>query len=429
VPIAPPSRRGLAAAGLILLALGGCRLGIPAYCLNEPTIFDAPKSSLEPINFIRLRQDPPPVYLLGPGDVLGIYIERVLGEPEVPPPVHFPEDPTVPPVVGYPTPVREDGTVSLPLVPPIRIEGLTVAQAERLIRDAYTVDRQILPPGEDRILVTLMRRRTYQVLVIREDTLTKPIRQTGEGELMLGSGKRGETYAVELPAYENDVLHALAESGGLPGVDAKNEVVILRGGFADAKNMNPFIVDFFEGPQPGTEPIQTPMGQILTPNPNVTRIPLRRGPYTPPVEIKENDIILNNGDVVYIESREAEVFYTGGLIKGGQFPIPRDYDLDVLGAIAMGGGSIASVPGGAGSRGVGVGFLLPPTRILVIRTISGQQTTIRLNLKNLLERRPEDRILVQPNDVILLKYTTFEMLMNVILSQVQFNYFLNSFQD
>ncbi len=52
---------------------------------------------------------------------------------------------------------------------------------------------------------------------------------------------------------------------------------------------------------------------------------------------RPEDIILEEGDVVYIESRDAEVFYTGGLLPGGEFPIPRDYDLDVLGAMALAG--------------------------------------------------------------------------------------------
>ena len=34
---------------------------------------------------------------------------------------------------------------------------------------------------------------------------------------------------VNLPAYENDVLTVLAYTGGLPGFDAANEIIIQRG--------------------------------------------------------------------------------------------------------------------------------------------------------------------------------------------------------
>ena len=37
--------------------------------------------------------------------------------------------------------------------------------------------------------------------------------------------KRGSGQIVRLPVYRNDVLHALAETGGLPGVDGANAVM------------------------------------------------------------------------------------------------------------------------------------------------------------------------------------------------------------
>ena len=40
--------------------------------------------------------------------------------------------------------------------------------------------------------------------------------------------KRGTGQALELPIGENDVLTALAKTGGMPGIDAINEVVIER---------------------------------------------------------------------------------------------------------------------------------------------------------------------------------------------------------
>ena len=55
-----------------------------------------------------------------------------------------------------------------------------------------------------------------------------------------------------------------------------------------------------------------------------------------------------------IEGREREVFYTGGLLPGGEWPLPRDYDLDVLGAIAMAGQGAGGQPG-IGRSGGGMG--------------------------------------------------------------------------
>lgn len=431
-----PYQRGVVAIGLLTLALTGCahvRHSIPVHRLNEPKIADAPRSSQEPINFLRLRQDPPPVYLLGRGDVLGIYIENVLGSAETPMPVRFPEEGSeLPPAIGYPTPVREDGTLSLPFVPPIHAEGLTLPQVERLITAAYTIDTGLFEPQQFRILLTLMKQRTYHVLVIREDRTEPRIRREGEigGNLILGGGKRGEAFALELDAYHNDVLHALSETGGLPGVDAKNEVTILRGAFKDADTLEPYIRTYIDDADSSLTP--EGLGEILSPNPNVVKIPLRVGPYDPPVQLTEDDITLNSGDVVFIESRDAEVFYTGGLLQGGQFPIPRDYDLDVLGGIAMAGGSIAAAAGGSGtvggpSRG-GVGSIFPPTRVIVVRQVNGQQVSIRLCLTRAITD-PSQRILVQPNDLILLEYTPLELVMNVLLNNLDVRLSLNELWD
>ncbi len=422
---------------LFLLLLGpmiaGCaasRSAIPAECVR-PNIFDAPRGNLEPINLVRLRQDPPAVYQLAARDVLGIYIEGVLGTAEEPPPVHFPEDGNIPPAIGFPMPIREDGTLSLPLVPPIEVEGLTLAQAERLIRKAYTEDQQILKPGRDRIIVTLMRPRTYQVLVVREDAATiAPL----DRERVFGTTKRGATFAVDLDAYENDVLHALAETGGLPGVDAKNEIIILRGAFDDVSQQEPFISELVADRKVRDEVLGDPDSsqqlQVLRPNANVVRIPLRVGPGQPAAQYSQDDIILATGDIVFIESRDAEVFYTGGLLQGGQHQIPRDYDLDVLGAISLGGGAVGASAGagtgGAPFRSAGaIGPICPPTRATVIRTTGGKQQLIRINLRTALVD-PRQRILIQPNDIVMLEYTPKELAINAVLNMIQLNYFVNN---
>ena len=62
------------------------------------------------------------------------------------------------------------------------------------------------------------------------------------------------------------------------------------------------------------------------------RIPLRARPDEP-ITFTESDIILNEGDTVYIEARDTEVYYTAGLMGGAQIPLPRDYDLRVIEAI------------------------------------------------------------------------------------------------
>ncbi|HEX3868848.1 MAG TPA: FAD-dependent oxidoreductase, partial [Pirellulales bacterium] len=80
-------------------------------------------------------------------DVLGVYIEGVFGDPESPPPVSHP--------VGYPVTIRQDGTIALPLLAsPIRVSGLTVAQAESEIHNEY-IRAGILLEGKTIVTVAL----------------------------------------------------------------------------------------------------------------------------------------------------------------------------------------------------------------------------------------------------------------------------------
>jgi protein involved in polysaccharide export with SLBB domain len=61
--------------------LAGCSIAkhaTPA-TLVGPSLFDALRSNRQAINFQDLTLAPPKGYELGPGDVLGIYIEGILG--------------------------------------------------------------------------------------------------------------------------------------------------------------------------------------------------------------------------------------------------------------------------------------------------------------------------------------------------------------
>src|SRR5262249_41093616 len=132
-------------------------------------VYGKSREAERPVPLTALRQQPAEAHLIGPGDVLGIYVEGVLGDKTAPPPVRIPEQGNVPPALGYPLPVREDGTVPLPLVEPVNVEGLTLVQAQEKVVEAYTVTKKILQPGRTRIIVTLIKPRTYHVLVLRED--------------------------------------------------------------------------------------------------------------------------------------------------------------------------------------------------------------------------------------------------------------------
>src|SRR5262249_53072126 len=98
-------------AALMLCASGsGCAAlsnpvanGVPVRRLS-PELLGESKANLELIPLTSLRQTPPDAYRLGPEDVLGIWIEGVIGEKGQPPPITTSLQPNQPPGLGYPVP-------------------------------------------------------------------------------------------------------------------------------------------------------------------------------------------------------------------------------------------------------------------------------------------------------------------------------------
>jgi protein involved in polysaccharide export with SLBB domain len=400
-----------------------------------PEVMGERKADLEPIPLNMLRQPQPDFYRLGPGDILGVFIEGVLGEPNLPVPVGIPTTPNAPPSLGYPLPVRDDGTLPLPLAGPLKVEGMTLTEAQAALVKAYTIDRKLLKPGHERIIITLQRPRQFHVLVVRQDSASPQGGSTSAGGnaqfvfgtvgsgAILGQVRRGAGYSIDLPAYENDVLNALARTGGLPGTDAKNEIIILRGAYTAAT-----LAAFANCPDPAAL-----LGQPAAPGqpglpgaPQMIRIPLRLRPGTPP-PFKPEDVILRSGDIVFIEARNTEVFYTGGLLPARQFILPRDYDLDVLQAVAAVAGPL--VNGAVNFNNLsgsiqqpGLGFPSPSQVTVLRRTACGGQIPIKVSLNRAL-RDPRERILVQPGDFLILQQTMGEAVAQYLISNLRFDLF------
>lgn len=403
---------------ILLVAGSGCAAltnpvanGVPVRRL-PPELLGGSREALQPIALNLLRQPPPAVYRLDARDVLGIYIEGVLGAKDQPIPIRVVGQSDLPPALGYPVVVREDGTLSLPLIEPLRVQGMTVEEAEDAVRKAYTETKEILKPGRERIIVTLMQPRTYSVLVVREDGGTgagnTPVNFgsfTGSAEIV-GTRHRGTGFTLELPAYENDLLNALTRSGGLPGLDAQNEVLVYRG--SQTPGRKPRSLPGQPGEPANPEALLTDSAAKGVP---IVRVPLR----LPPGEaapFKPDEILLYTGDIVYVPIRKTEVFYTGGLLVSGQYPLPRDYDLDVVSAIAVVRGSL--INGGQNSNNFtgttgssGIGLPNPSLVSIVRRTPGGGQFTIRVDLNRALQD-PRERILIQPNDLIIVQNTIGE---------------------
>jgi protein involved in polysaccharide export with SLBB domain len=396
--------------------------GVPVRLLPDELLAES-REGYEPIPLTLLRQPPPEKYILAAGDTLGIYIEGVLGAAETPPPVNIPETTELPPSVGYPFPIREDGTVSLPYVEPVRVAGMTIEEAEKAVVNAY-LKKEILRPEDRRILVTLMRPRHVRVMVIREDSQqrqvtlqTESLLGLGTSRTQIGGGREGTGMVLELPAYQNDVLNALTRSGGLPGLESTQEVIVQRGYWDGASESvgggrcYPSQADLENG--------NGNRGRII-------RIPIRtRGGE--PLPFRPDDIVLQSGDIVLVQARQAEFYYTGGLLPADEVPLPNNYDLTVVEAMLkvrgplLNGGINASNLNGAVIQ-AGVGNPSPSLLSVLRETPTGGQVTIRVDLNEAV-RDPRENLLVQAGDVLILQETPDEAVTRYFTQVFQINLF------
>jgi protein involved in polysaccharide export with SLBB domain len=426
--ITPSYLASLIVAALCTLASGCASFtnpvanGVPVRLLPDELLAQS-REGYQTIPLTLLRQPPPDHYLLAAGDTLGVFIEGVLGEAEAAPPVNIPDSAELPPSIGYPIPLRADGTISLPYVEPIKVAGMTIEQAEQAVVDAY-LKKQIVRAEDRRILVTLMRPRYIKVLVIRDDSQerqislqTQSLQGLGTNRTEIGGGPSGQGMVLELPAYENDVLNVLTRSGGLPGLESTQEVVVQRGFWdqrSDPNGLNGFC------------PAQADLASGPNSKRRIIRIPMRMRDGQLP-NIRPDDIILEKGDIVTVRSRQPEFFYTGGLLPASEHPLPSDYDLPVIEAVLKTSGPL--INGGLNSSnlngaivGTGLGNPSPSLLSVLRRTPNGGQLTIRVDLNEAL-RDPRENILVQAGDVLLLQESPEESTTRYLTQTIQANFF------
>ena len=404
--------------------------GIPASQLPDE-LLGIRRSDFVSVPVVMLARKQDDNYLLDKGDIVGIYIDGILpfstpSSVPIPPPVNYSDaNSNVPPSIGYPIPVQEGGIINLPLLKPFSVRGMTVAELRDEISKQYH-EKDFLRSEESYPVVSLISKRQNSVTVIRSNT-----------GAAIGADGTAAGYTLKLDADRNDVLTALTQSGGLPGFNEKNELVIFKTSRMPAHLRSEIMAQLMsQGGATGgcglngmpagagismnglsPEHLMIDDGMIendTTKDKWVVRIPLRVPPGNFP-HIPQSDIILDDGDILYVESRETELYYTGGLLQNGQHPIPRDYDLDVVGAIALAGKTIGSREGGGGGGGLGGVQALggpSPTLLYIIRKMPcGRTFNIIVDLQVAVNNSHEN-ILVQPGDTLILRYKPHEELLN-----------------
>ena len=383
-----------------------------------------PREGLAVFPFTALGQTKPAAHIIGAGDQLSVYVFGVVPPgTEVTPilqrtqPINQryypPHGSVVGTTTGLPVTVDQDGSIDLPLVGKIQVTGLTLPEATAAVKNSYR-EKEITKEDTERVQVSLVTALVHRIVVLREDTPSTAVQLVSPGQVY--HVHRGSADVVDLPAFENDVLHALAITGGLPGTDAARELWV----FKKAGLQNPHAICHEELQSRAADYMNAASGSS-----QVVKIPLvgcpgQELPYTP------NDVVLEDGDVVYVP-RRSDYFYIGGLVGGAKIPMPRYEDIDVIEAIALANGSVGGPLGQSGqalSAGT-PGHMIRPTRVIILREMpDGRQLPIRVDLARAMVDNKE-RILIQPNDVVMLQFKPHQAAFNGVLNTLNFNLLLD----
>ncbi|MBL8812329.1 MAG: polysaccharide biosynthesis/export family protein [Planctomycetaceae bacterium] len=415
--------------GLLSLMSVGCHAitdvhsSIPASRLPQ-SLSPAPKEGLAVFPFTAYGQVKPDAHLIGPGDRISVYVYGVVPAGADATPVlertqpvnqryYPPHGSVVGATTGLPLEVDSEGQIELPLVGKISLDGLTIPEATTKVKEIYR-EKQVTREDTERVLVSLITPRVHRIVVLREDTPTPTVQLVAPGQV--DHIHRGSADVVDLPVYENDLLHALAITGGLPGTDAARELWIFkRSGLNDPHALCP------EELLART----AAFAENETTDPQVIRIPLVACPGEE-LPFRPQDVILDAGDVVFVPRRE-EYFYVGGLVKGAKIPLPRDEDIDVIEALALANGSVGGPLGQSGTALASgtPGHMIRPTRVIILRTLpDGRQLPIRVDLARAMVNEKE-RILVQADDVLMFQFKPHQAVFNGALNLLNFSFLIN----
>jgi protein involved in polysaccharide export with SLBB domain len=378
-------------AAAAICSLSGCYAPLMSHAVPASTLpdtFRIPfRTGGQPLNLSTLTLTPPRDYLLGPEDVLEVRVPGLYAQAEIQP---------------LRVLVMSDGTVHLPLIGSVPVQGANLVEAQRAISEAYAQGFIVEP----RVSVVLAQKSTSSVLV-------------------LGQVKQPGTYP--LPKYENDVGHAIGAAFGL--TEEAGDYIEVHRQLRYRQPVSPPAQQPYNGRlQPLAtagppfdrlpradgwpaqfasqgvtlgEPLPAPGVQVLESSaPQILRIPLRGMNHA---TLNPQDIILGPGDVVVVPDRRHEVFFVVGALSttntvrftvgnrerelGVGFVLPRDREIDVVTAVAM------------------AGYIDPissPTTVTVHRI--GPDGHPVLILVDLIKARYDRRetILVQPGDIIYL---------------------------
>lgn len=310
-----------------------------------PELHATPIENAQVLDLTRLAGAPTPSQRIAVGDILAVSVSGGF------------DSQTSPIFVR----VADDGSVELPLMPPVRIAGLETLEAEGRVAQAVRRAEIYTNP---RVNITFRQRKTNRV------TIVGAVNAAGKYDL-----NRDSSYLLDAIVAAGD----LAENAGM-------EVEIRR----------PHIERNFVARTPNGNPVQ-PVGAQMQ-----TRMTTR----TQTLDLAEavnqpnGGPYLEDGAVVMIEKREPPPLHVMGLVrKPAQYTFPVDHDVRLLGAIAMAGGESN----------------IFADKVVVIRGREGLETPVVIKASLYRAKRdPAENIRLEPGDVVAIERTPLTIAMDMI---------------
>jgi polysaccharide export outer membrane protein len=274
----------LAIALAIAVTIAGCHRG--AYrASNLPLEYTAPPvRGVSDLDMSRMSRPTAAADRVQTGDVLEVAISTGLEQGRVP---------------VYMLRVADDGSLTVPLVGPVRLADLALSEADYAIYQASVARGIYRNPN---VSVQLKSRRQHRIMVA-------------------GAVKRPGVY--HLPVTNCDLLSAIVAAGGL--LETADTVVDIR--------------------QPQQPPPRADEIARLASYPGDTQADAPSGWQELQVDLAETqqhaemDFALGDGAVITVRERASRTIYVMGKVKRpSQFEMPPDREVHLLDAIAMAGG-------------------------------------------------------------------------------------------
>ena len=127
-----------------------------------------------------------------PGDILGLSIEGVMGNVSQSEPSND---------IGIPTPVKPDGTISLPLIEPIKVEGLKPPKIGELIANAYIKGDEPILDDPPKVCVGIVSRANGEKP--SDEALSAAPKNIITGKQKVGELDGKPVYSPEITPIEN----------------------------------------------------------------------------------------------------------------------------------------------------------------------------------------------------------------------------------